>query len=90
MDICSDEVEVATIGRTDCQVDVTKEYAADLACGLSVYAGWDRYNLVWHWEVTGEDIEENGKAETFSKARQLGARAARNLINQSIEELKRA
>ena len=69
--------------------DVTRDYAADLACGLSVYAGYCNRSQAWVWSVEGEEALEEGVGSCFEGARASARKAAVKLLNESLKELRR-
>lgn len=69
--------------------DTTREYAADLACGLSVYAGYCSRSNAWVWSVEGEESLEEGVGTCFEGARSAAKKAAAKLLNESMKELRR-
>lgn len=69
--------------------DTSKEFARDLCCGLSVYAGFDRKTLNWVWSVEGNDVCESGIEDTFELAEAHAKLIARKLLHGSVAELKR-
>lgn len=70
--------------------DTGREYAKDLECGISLYAGFCQREQAWAWHVdAGEAVEEGGFAETFEQARYFALKTARALLNGALKELRR-
>lgn len=68
--------------------DLSAETAIDLPCGMSIYVGYNRRDFVWHWEVTGEGVDERGSSDEYERARTLALKTARSLLSGSALALR--